>query len=247
MGSATEEFQVNFKALVDLTSKEIFLPVPAKKFQCKNVPCHLQKTVGQLKVYFENDQMRTQVSRMEKNMVRIISNLNEAHTPFPHHLSEACTLLSEELRFLEKCPGVGICSVMLFIILYFTDSKIERPHPCIFITYFCGNADWRAHKMAEDWSRSTYRFSEHIRRMQAHLYLLLLAVGISAAPQVSSMAELLTLLQEMGESMTRDAQTLRIETPDNVDGECDTERKNARLFIQKLITFIRKASKDTRA
>uniref|UniRef100_A0A8C3JM39 Interleukin-5 n=1 Tax=Calidris pygmaea TaxID=425635 RepID=A0A8C3JM39_9CHAR len=132
--------------------------------------------------------------------------------------------------------------------------------------------------------------------MKAHLYLLLLATGISAAPQKSSTAELLTLLQEMGESMTRDAQvsstTPRIETPDNIDdvncvrtifkgteqlrnipamkkfsvffqnferlkqwltpnlekeGKCDTERKNARFFIQNLMTFIRKASKDRRA
>ncbi|KFV15925.1 hypothetical protein N340_06747 [Tauraco erythrolophus] len=127
--------------------------------------------------------------------------------------------------------------------------------------------------------------------MKTHLYLLLLAAGISAAPQMSSMAELLTLLQQMCESVTKDMQTLRIETPDNIDdvncvstifegteqlktnpamkkfsvffqkferlkqsltpslakeGKCDTERKNATLFIEKLMMFIRKASKRAR-
>ncbi|KAK4814344.1 hypothetical protein QYF61_016302, partial [Mycteria americana] len=127
--------------------------------------------------------------------------------------------------------------------------------------------------------------------MRTHLYLLLLAAGISAAPQLSSMAELLTLLQQMWQSVTKDLQNLRIETPDNIDdvncvstifegteqlktlpamkrfsvffqklerlkqslapslakeGECDTERKNARIFIEKLMTFIRKASKSAR-
>ncbi|KFP63758.1 hypothetical protein N322_07970 [Cariama cristata] len=53
--------------------------------------------------------------------------------------------------------------------------------------------------------------------MQTHLYLLLLAAGISAAPQMSSMAELLTLLQQMHESATKDVQNLRIETPDDID------------------------------
>ncbi|NXO91265.1 IL5 protein, partial [Certhia brachydactyla] len=56
--------------------------------------------------------------------------------------------------------------------------------------------------------------------MKTHLYLLLLAAGISAAPQMSSMAELLTLLQQMGEVMTKDIQVnsnLRIETPNNID------------------------------
>ncbi|NXV05714.1 IL5 protein, partial [Cettia cetti] len=53
--------------------------------------------------------------------------------------------------------------------------------------------------------------------MNTHLYLLLLAAGISAAPQMSSMAELLTLLQQMCEVMTKDIQNLRIETPDNID------------------------------
>ncbi|NXU17978.1 IL5 protein, partial [Pardalotus punctatus] len=53
--------------------------------------------------------------------------------------------------------------------------------------------------------------------MKTHLYLLLLAAGISAAPQMRSMAELLTLLQQMCEVMTKDIQNLRIETPDNID------------------------------
>uniref|UniRef100_A0A8C3RFR3 Interleukin-5 n=1 Tax=Cyanoderma ruficeps TaxID=181631 RepID=A0A8C3RFR3_9PASS len=42
--------------------------------------------------------------------------------------------------------------------------------------------------------------------MKTHLYLLLLAAGISAAPQMSSMAELLTVLQQMCEVMTKDIQ-----------------------------------------
>ncbi|KGL86968.1 hypothetical protein N301_09247, partial [Charadrius vociferus] len=127
--------------------------------------------------------------------------------------------------------------------------------------------------------------------MKTHLYLLLLAAGISAAPHTSSMAELLKLLEQMCESVTKDLQNLRIETPDNIDdvncvstifegteqlktnpatkkfsvffqkferlkqsltpnlateGKCDTERRNARIFIQKLMTFIRKASKNAR-
>ncbi|XP_009561018.2 uncharacterized protein LOC104060873 [Cuculus canorus] len=53
--------------------------------------------------------------------------------------------------------------------------------------------------------------------MKTHLYLLLLAAGISAVSQASSMAELLTLLQQMSKSMTTDKQNLRIETPDNID------------------------------
>ncbi|NXL19291.1 IL5 protein, partial [Setophaga kirtlandii] len=56
--------------------------------------------------------------------------------------------------------------------------------------------------------------------MKTHLYLLLLAAGISAAPQIYSMAELLTLLQQMYEVMTKDIQVnsnQRIETPNNMD------------------------------
>ncbi|NXW53284.1 IL5 protein, partial [Eurystomus gularis] len=127
--------------------------------------------------------------------------------------------------------------------------------------------------------------------MRTHLYLLLLAAGISAASQMSSMAELLTLLQQMWRSVAKDLPNLRIETPDNVDdvncvstifegteqlktnpamkefsvffqkfeilkqsftprlpkeGKCDTERKNAARFLEKVMTFIRKASKNPR-
>uniref|UniRef100_A0A8C3V517 Interleukin-5 n=1 Tax=Catharus ustulatus TaxID=91951 RepID=A0A8C3V517_CATUS len=55
--------------------------------------------------------------------------------------------------------------------------------------------------------------------MKTHLYLLLLATGISAAPQMSSMAELLTLLQQMLEAqlMCYFFQNLRIETPNDID------------------------------
>lgn len=58
--------------------------------------------------------------------------------------------------------------------------------------------------MTKDRPRSTYRFSERIRRMKTHLYLLLLAASISAAPHMSSVSELLTLLQEMWDSTTKD-------------------------------------------
>ncbi|KFO86949.1 Interleukin-5, partial [Buceros rhinoceros silvestris] len=119
--------------------------------------------------------------------------------------------------------------------------------------------------------------------MKTHLYLLLLAAGISAAPQMSSVAELLTLLERM--LTAKDIQNLRIETPDNINdancistifegteqlktnpamkeftvffrnferlkhlltpraGKCDTERKNATVFMKKLRTFIREVSK----
>uniref|UniRef100_A0A8B9GE36 Interleukin-5 n=1 Tax=Amazona collaria TaxID=241587 RepID=A0A8B9GE36_9PSIT len=50
--------------------------------------------------------------------------------------------------------------------------------------------------------------------MKTHLYLLLLAAGISAAPDMSSTAELLTLLQQMSESMMI---FKRIETPDDMN------------------------------
>ncbi|NWV41530.1 IL5 protein, partial [Grantiella picta] len=131
--------------------------------------------------------------------------------------------------------------------------------------------------------------------MKIHLYLLLLAAGISAAPQMRSMAELLTLLQQMCEVTTKDIQVnsnLRIETPDNIDdvncistifegteqlknypamkrfsaffqkferlkqwlmpslakeGKCDTERRSATIFIEKLMTFIQKEFKKARA
>ncbi|NXP51169.1 IL5 protein, partial [Heliornis fulica] len=127
--------------------------------------------------------------------------------------------------------------------------------------------------------------------MKTHLYLLLLALGISAAPQQSSVAELVTLLKQMCEAMAKDVQNLRIETPDTIDdvncvstifkgaeqlkthpamknfsvffqkleklkqlltphlekeGQCDTERRNATLFIGKLVMFLRKASKKAR-
>ncbi|NWY47794.1 IL5 protein, partial [Sylvia atricapilla] len=127
--------------------------------------------------------------------------------------------------------------------------------------------------------------------MKTHLYLLLLAAGISAAPQMSSVAELLTLLQQLCEEVTKDIQNLRIETPDNIDdancisiifkgmeqlkqnpamkkfsaffqnferlkqwlipnlakeGKCDTERRSPKIFIKKLMTFIRKLLKNTR-
>uniref|UniRef100_A0A8C4V2G1 Interleukin-5 n=1 Tax=Falco tinnunculus TaxID=100819 RepID=A0A8C4V2G1_FALTI len=127
--------------------------------------------------------------------------------------------------------------------------------------------------------------------MQTHLYLLLLAVGISAAPHMSSMAELLTLVQQMRASMARDSWDMRIETPDNIDDvncvstifegaeqlktnaamknfsiffqkferlkqsltpspakevKCDTERKNAIIFVEKLMMFIRRNIKKAR-
>ncbi|KFP94031.1 hypothetical protein N329_02428, partial [Haliaeetus albicilla] len=127
--------------------------------------------------------------------------------------------------------------------------------------------------------------------MKILLYILLLAASISAAPQMSNMAELQILLQQMCESMTKDSWNLRIETPDNIDdvncistifegteqlktnpamkkfrvffqkferlkqlltpslakeGKCDTERKNATIFLEKLMTFIRKISKTAR-
>lgn len=66
--------------------------------------------------------------------------------------------------------------------------------------------------MAEDGSRGTYGFSEHIRRMKTHLYLLLLAAGISAAPRMSSTAELLKLLEQMSESLAKDLQVSSIST-----------------------------------
>uniref|UniRef100_A0A8B9D997 Interleukin-5 n=1 Tax=Anser cygnoides TaxID=8845 RepID=A0A8B9D997_ANSCY len=139
--------------------------------------------------------------------------------------------------------------------------------------------------------------------MRTHLYLIFLAAGIYAAPHMSNIAELLTLLQQMKNSMTGDIlvslinkciifQNLRIETPASLDdvncinalfegaellktnpdlkkfsvffqkferlkqslipslaeeGECETERRNTTKFIEKLITFIRKLSKDARA
>ncbi|NXG22521.1 IL5 protein, partial [Grallaria varia] len=127
--------------------------------------------------------------------------------------------------------------------------------------------------------------------MQTHLYLLLLAAGVSAASQTSSRAELLTLLQQMWQVMARDSQSLRIETPDDIndvncistifegteqlktnpamkrfsaffqkferlkqfltptlarEGNCDTERRSAMIFIEKLMTFILKALKTRR-
>ncbi|XP_066833357.1 interleukin-5-like [Anser cygnoides] len=130
--------------------------------------------------------------------------------------------------------------------------------------------------------------------MRTHLYLIFLAAGIYAAPHMSNIAELLTLLQQMKNSMTGDILNLRIETPASLDdvncinalfegaellktnpdlkkfsvffqkferlkqslipslaeefqGECETERRNTTKFIEKLITFIRKLSKDARA
>ncbi|KFQ62911.1 hypothetical protein N334_01142, partial [Pelecanus crispus] len=133
--------------------------------------------------------------------------------------------------------------------------------------------------------------------MKTHLYLLLLAASISAAPQIINMAELLTLLQQMLEAVANDSlinvifQNLRIETPDNIhdvncvstifegteqlktnpamkkfsvffhkferlkqsltpslakEGKCDTERRKATIFIEKLMTFIRRASRNMR-
>lgn len=46
-----------------------------------------------------------------------------------YRLSEDRLLLSEKLRFLEKCRGDSNCLVMLLGILCLTDFKIERPHP----------------------------------------------------------------------------------------------------------------------
>uniref|UniRef100_A0A493T9W3 Interleukin-5 n=2 Tax=Anas platyrhynchos TaxID=8839 RepID=A0A493T9W3_ANAPP len=139
--------------------------------------------------------------------------------------------------------------------------------------------------------------------MRTHLYLIFLAAGIYAAPHISNIAELLSLLQQMKNSMTGDSlvslinkyiifQNMRIETPASIDnvncidtlfegvellknnsdlkkfsvffqkferlkqslipslaeeGECETERRNTTKFIEKLITFIRKLSKGTRA
>ena len=66
--------------------------------------------------------------------------------------------------------------------------------------------------MVGDWSRSTDRFSGHIGRMQTHLYLLVLAAGVSAALQMSSVAELLTLVQQMREAVAKDLQVSSIST-----------------------------------
>ncbi|NWR83526.1 IL5 protein, partial [Furnarius figulus] len=83
--------------------------------------------------------------------------------------------------------------------------------------------------------------------MKAHLYLLLLAAGISAASQLSSVAELLTLLQQMWEVMARDSQNLRIETPDNInDVNCistifaGTEQLKSNPDLKKFSAFFQK-------
>lgn len=52
-----------------------------------------------------------------------------------------------------------------------------------------------------DGSRGTHGFSEHIRTMRTHLYLLLLTVGISATPLRSNLAELQTWLQQIYQSV----------------------------------------------
>uniref|UniRef100_A0A8B9NTK7 Interleukin-5 n=1 Tax=Accipiter nisus TaxID=211598 RepID=A0A8B9NTK7_9AVES len=137
--------------------------------------------------------------------------------------------------------------------------------------------------------------------MKIHLYILLLAASISAAPQMSNMAELQILLQQMCESMTKDSWViehfclshLQIQAQVSNDlfdvncistifegteqlktnlamkkfsvffqkferlkqlltprlakeGKCDTERKNAAIFLEKLMVFIRKVSKTAR-
>ncbi|EOA97843.1 hypothetical protein Anapl_13978, partial [Anas platyrhynchos] len=41
--------------------------------------------------------------------------------------------------------------------------------------------------------------------MRTHLYLIFLAAGIYAAPHISNIAELLSLLQQMKNSMTGDS------------------------------------------
>ncbi|NXF71907.1 IL5 protein, partial [Sclerurus mexicanus] len=83
--------------------------------------------------------------------------------------------------------------------------------------------------------------------MKAHLYLLLLAAGFSAASQTSSVAELLTLLQQMWEVMARDSQNLRIETPDNInDVNCistifeGTEQLKTNPALKKFSAFFQK-------
>ncbi|XP_015731025.1 uncharacterized protein LOC107320068 [Coturnix japonica] len=154
--------------------------------------------------------------------------------------------------------------------------------------------------MVEDSSRSTHWFSEHIRTMRTHLYLLLLTVGASAIPLRSNLAELQTWLQQIYQSAGTlvnpifyfYSANLRIETPVSTDdencikilfegmdllknspemrrfsaffqsfeklkpsltanlaeeGECDTERRNVKNFIEKLRTFIRKLSRGARA
>lgn len=87
-------------------------------------------------------------------------------------------------------------ALLIFFLIFLTSFKIQPKQ-----LFLC-----RDHKMVEGWSTTTYSFSEHISKMKTHLYLLLLATGISAAPQMSSMAELLTLLQQMLEVMTKDIQ-----------------------------------------
>ncbi|NXC38990.1 IL5 protein, partial [Penelope pileata] len=131
--------------------------------------------------------------------------------------------------------------------------------------------------------------------MRAHLYLLLLAAGICARPQISNIAELLTLLEDINTSITGDLLvnliytflifSLMIETPASInnmscinalfagterlkknpgmkrfrafflkfenlkqsliarpaeEGECETESRNVKKFIEKLKTFIQK-------
>uniref|UniRef100_A0A8B9PJH3 Interleukin-5 n=1 Tax=Apteryx owenii TaxID=8824 RepID=A0A8B9PJH3_APTOW len=53
--------------------------------------------------------------------------------------------------------------------------------------------------------------------MKTHLCFILLAASISAAPHMSNIAELLTLLEQIYNSVTEDTQNLRIETPLHTD------------------------------
>ncbi|OXB57292.1 hypothetical protein ASZ78_000510 [Callipepla squamata] len=70
MGSAIEEFQENFKALVDLANKE-----------CTCVRHHLNRTMTQLntKGYLENAQMGRHISLMGKNVHHIIAAFHQEH------------------------------------------------------------------------------------------------------------------------------------------------------------------------
>ncbi|KFV73538.1 Interleukin-5, partial [Struthio camelus australis] len=83
--------------------------------------------------------------------------------------------------------------------------------------------------------------------MKTHLYFILLATSVCAAPQMSSIAELLTLLEQIYSSVAEDTQSLRIETPLHIDNaNCvnkifeGTELLKNKLDMNKFSAFFQK-------
>ncbi|KAI6077073.1 Interleukin-5-like protein [Aix galericulata] len=225
---AIAEFQENFEKLARLTKEELYLPVPGQRFRCNCVRFHLEETMKQLNKtdFLKSDQMKTFVFLMKEKTDHIITAFHKTHTfEAPRHRGVTQLLqpqgpaaIPELLSTTSQAAACRKQAVMLSRqkhngALRFATASSEQPEHC------------RDRSVRLRGPQSCPRLEPHRRepvrvspREQGSLALphgpsdlkqrTMTLPSIYAAPHISNIAELLTLLQQMKNSMTGDILTV---------------------------------------